>query len=249
MSQDTPTPPDSNNSAFPSTKKKGQSPEEIVYEHRYVKVVRGFEAKSRTKWERDGWEFLSEEQGMAQTTLSFRREKPKLSKLGILSAAGFALVLVAIITVGAINEGNSPSGSGQNQSDQNNSITEEPSPEKDLPTDEPTLEPEITEEPEPVGPVETLSQSNARSTAEDYINSSGFSRSGLIDQLKFEGYSTADATYAVDAIEVDWNEQAARTAQAYLDSSSFSRSGLYDQLIFEGYTSSQANFGLGAVGY
>ena len=41
---------------------------------------------------------------------------------------------------------------------------------------------------------------------------SGFSRSGLIDQLKYEGFSTEDATVAVDSITVDWNEQAARKA-------------------------------------
>jgi hypothetical protein len=163
-------------------------------------------------------------------------------------------LIAFFIVVGMVN-GPSDTPSSPEPSDTSNSSTDENvQPEV---TEEPTLEPEvtqepepeITEEPEPEGPVETLSQSNARSTAEDYIASSGFSRSGLIDQLKYEEYSTADATYAVDAIDVDWNEQAARTAQSYLDSSSFSRSGLYDQLIYEGFTSSQANFGLKAVGY
>jgi hypothetical protein len=67
--------------------------------------------------------------------------------------------------------------------------------------------------------------------------------------LEFEGYSTADATYAVDNIIVDWNEQAAKKAESYLEFSSFSKSGLYDQLIFEGFSSSQANYGVKAVGY
>ena len=127
-------------------------------------------------------------------------------------------------------------------------VTEEPVVVPEV-TEEPVPEPEVTEEPEPEGPVETLSQSNAVSTAYDYIEYSSFSRSGLIDQLKYEGYSNADATYAVDTIEVDWNEQAAKTAQSYLDTSSFSRSGLLDQLIYEGFTQSQANYGLSAVGY
>jgi host cell surface-exposed lipoprotein len=61
---------------------------------------------------------------------------------------------------------------------------------------------------------------------EDYLASQGFSRSGLIRQLKYEGYSVADATYAVDAIGVDWNKQAAKVAQDYLDTQGFSRSGL-----------------------
>ena len=92
-------------------------------------------------------------------------------------------------------------------------------------------------------PDETSGQANARRTASDYIDSSGFSRTGLIKQLKFEGYSLADATYGADAIGADWNEQAARTAADYLDSSGFSRSGLIEQLEFEGYTASQASYG------
>lgn len=125
-------------------------------------------------------------------------------------------------------------------------VTEEPTPEPEV-TVEP--EPEVTEEPEPAGPVETIGQSNAVDKANSYLDFSAFSRTGLIDQLEFEGFSTADATYAVDAITVDWNEQAAKKAESYLEFSSFSKSGLYDQLIFEGFTSSQANYGVKAVGY
>jgi hypothetical protein len=143
-------------------------------------------------------------------------------------------------------------GSGTPKADpapsENTMVTEDPTYEPEpVVTEEP--DPVVTEDPEPVGPVETMSQSNAVSTAEDYIQYSSFSRSGLIDQLKYEGFSTADSTYAVDNITVDWNEQAAQTAQEYLDTSSFSRDGLYDQLIYEGFSSSQANYGLDAVGY
>jgi hypothetical protein len=94
----------------------------------------------------------------------------------------------------------------------------------------------------------TTSQDNAVRTANDYLDTSAFSRSGLIHQLKFEGYSLADATYAVDTVSVDWNEQAAKSAQSYLDMSGFSRSGLIEQLEFEGYTSAQATYGVNAVG-
>jgi hypothetical protein len=91
---------------------------------------------------------------------------------------------------------------------------------------------------------ESSGQSNARRQAENYLDSQAFSRKGLIDQLEFEGYSTADATYAVDNVSVDWNEQAARKAAQYLDSQSFSRQGLLDQLLFEGFTRSQASYGV-----
>ena len=94
----------------------------------------------------------------------------------------------------------------------------------------------------------TVSQQNAVRSAESYLDTMAFSRSGLIDQLVFEGYSEADATFAVDSITVDWNEQARRSAESYLETMPFSRSGLIDQLMFEGYTQSQATYGVDAAG-
>ena len=95
----------------------------------------------------------------------------------------------------------------------------------------------------------TLAQQNAVGQAESYLSHSSFSRIGLIGQLEFEGYSTQDATFAVDFIAADWNQQAALKAESYLSHSSFSREGLYDQLIFEGFSDAEANSGLAAVGY
>lgn len=95
----------------------------------------------------------------------------------------------------------------------------------------------------------TPGQRNAIGSAEDYLAYSGFSRSGLIGQLEYEGYSTDEATFAVDHVAPDWNEQAARLAHDYLDYSSFSRQGLIDQLIYEGFTAAEAEAGVSAVGY
>ena len=102
---------------------------------------------------------------------------------------------------------------------------------------------EVSEEPSM-----TLSQENAVATAQDYLDYAAFSRNGLIEQLEFEKYSTADATFAVDYLSPDWNEQAAKAAQEYLDYSSFSRQGLIDQLVFEGYTQQQATYGVNQAG-
>ena len=94
----------------------------------------------------------------------------------------------------------------------------------------------------------TLSQQNALRSAQNYLDFTAFSRTGLIGQLEFEEYSTEDATWAVDRVEVDWNEQAAKSAANYLDFTSFSRSGLVDQLIFEGFTPEQAEYGVSQTG-
>jgi outer membrane biosynthesis protein TonB len=131
--------------------------------------------------------------------------------------------------------------------------TSEPAPE---PTPEPTTEPEPTEaaptsepapEPDPE-PVLTRSQQNATRKAGDYLDFTAFSRTGLIEQLEYEGFSTEDATFGVDALNVNWNEQAAKKAEDYLDLTAFSRSGLVDQLLYEGFTREQAEYGVSQTG-
>lgn len=76
-----------------------------------------------------------------------------------------------------------------------------------------------------------------------YLNAMAFSYSGLIEQLEYEGYSTEEATYAVDNCGADWKEQAAKKAEEYLKSMSFSKSGLIEQLEYEGFTHEQAVYG------
>jgi SOS response regulatory protein OraA/RecX len=94
---------------------------------------------------------------------------------------------------------------------------------------------------------ETVSQRNAKRSAQDYLRYSAFSRSGLIGQLKYEGFSEEDAAYAVDTINPNWNDQAVKETGAYLKSSAFSRSGLIGQLMYGGFTQEQAEFGVNGV--
>jgi len=105
--------------------------------------------------------------------------------------------------------------------------------------------PEATEAPPST---ETVSQENARRSAEQYLSNLAFSRQGLIDQLLYEGFDEADATYGTDAVGADWNEQAAKSAAQYLDGQAFSRQGLIDQLIYEGFTEEQATYGVDQTG-
>lgn len=95
----------------------------------------------------------------------------------------------------------------------------------------------------------TTGEKNALRSAKEYLAVMPFSYTGLINQLKFEGYSTEEATYGADNCGADWNEQAAKSAKSYLDIMSFSRSGLIEQLEFEGYTHEQAVYGAEANGY
>ncbi len=62
------------------------------------------------------------------------------------------------------------------------------------------------------------------------------SERGVYDQLTSEygeGFSPEAAQYAVDNLDVDWNEVALESARSYQDHMSMSRDAIYDQLVSE----------------
>lgn len=102
---------------------------------------------------------------------------------------------------------------------------------------------------EPAASSTTASQDNAVRKAKQYLSTGvGFSRAGLIKQLEFEKFSTEDATFGVDNVEVDWNAEAAAKAKSYNDLTPMSRDALITQLEFEGFTPEEAAFGATAIG-
>lgn len=123
-------------------------------------------------------------------------------------------------------------------------------------TSEPTATPEPTKTPESSTTSEpaatpsrtpdstvTTGQRDALKKAKSYLKYSSFSYNGLIGQLEYEGFSTEDATYAVDNCGADWDEQALLKAKSYLEHSAFSYKGLIEQLEYEEFTTSQATYG------
>jgi hypothetical protein len=167
------------------------------------------------------------------------RSRPWFKKKRILIPA--ALVAL-IVVVSAANAGGGESSPTTTTTTQESEVVDSTANDGAATEAEPAAPAEVE------APAETVSQSNARGSAQSYLGVLSFSRSGLITQLEFEGYSTADAEYGVDANSVDWLEQAAKSAQSYLDSSSFSRSGLIDQLIFEGFSPAEAEHGVNQTG-
>ena len=97
-------------------------------------------------------------------------------------------------------------------------------------------------------------QNNAVRSAKQYLSMQGFSRNGLIQQLSSdagEGYKIADATVAVDSLNIDWNQEAVKSARQYLSMQGFSCKGLIQQLSSsagERYTGSQATYGAKQAG-
>lgn len=169
----------------------------------------------------------------------------------VLIIVGGVVVLVCLGCTGislVSAMGQSVSNTSTPQVSDSDTPTAEPTPS---PTLSPTLQssPTPSPTPEPSEPELTLSQEQAIGSAQDYLDFTGFSRSGLIDQLEFEGFSTEDATFAVDYLDVDWMDQAVISAQSYMDNvGGFSRSSLISQLEFEGFTKEQAEHGADEVG-
>jgi SOS response regulatory protein OraA/RecX len=96
-------------------------------------------------------------------------------------------------------------------------------------------------------PAMTLGQENALRSAKEYLRMSGFSRSGLVHQLKHEGFSADEARIAVEAADPDWLDQAINAAKSYISSASFSRRSLVEQLNHDGFSDHDATAAADAV--
>jgi hypothetical protein len=93
----------------------------------------------------------------------------------------------------------------------------------------------------------------ALASAEGYLEYAAFSKQGLFEQLSSdygEGFTEAEAQYAVDHVDADWNKEAVESARSYLEHSPMSRDGLIEQLTSsygEGFTYEQAVYAVNKV--
>ncbi len=169
---------------------------------------------------------------------------------------GCLIVLAILVTLGVIGSLVKP---GKQAAPSSNMVASEAMRENtSVPSDAPAKANRVTsavEESESAPSVGLFGpQANAARSAQQYLNMTGFSRRGLIEQLSSDagnGYDVADATAAVDSLTVDWNEQAVRSARQYLDMTGFSCNGLIEQLSSDAgskYTKSQARYGAEQAG-
>lgn len=193
---------------------------------------------------------------MAYLVFSFFKKNGKMKKAGLGILAGFMLMIVwGVFDETPVKEDIKEPLADVKREDpkKDNLVAEVPIEEK--PVEEAPVK-EVPKEEVPVKensvetkPTESMGQKNAKASAKSYLNYTSFSRSGLIEQLEYEEYSNDDATYAVDAISVDWYEQAVLSAKSYLDYTSFSRGSLIEQLEFEGFSYEEAVYGVEENGY
>lgn len=85
-------------------------------------------------------------------------------------------------------------------------------------------------------------QEQALEEAQRIIDESPTTPSLLQDALKEQGFTDAHAEYALDNVEVDWQQQAVAVAGAWLAGSGFSKQGLHDGLANSGFTAEQATY-------
>ena len=171
--------------------------------------------------------------------------------------------IAALFVIGAIASGSSSTSTDNDEGGKSGSqvASNGKKSEKAEKETKAKKDPENVEKPEakpkppaqPAEPEMTSGQENALESAQNYVDMSGFSKKGLIQQLSSsagEGFSRADATFAAKHVDVNWKEEAVESAQGYLDMGSFSREGLIEQLSSsagEGFTLAQAQYAVDKV--
>jgi len=89
----------------------------------------------------------------------------------------------------------------------------------------------------------TSSQERALRSAQNSVDREGSSPLGLIQHLRYdEGFSKADAKFAVDHVRANWEEQAVDSAQERVDATDgYSPASLVAHLVWEsGFTKADA---------
>ncbi len=92
-----------------------------------------------------------------------------------------------------------------------------------------------------------MNRAQAVRAAKEYLQVKAFSLRGLVSQLKYDGFSTSDATYGARHSGANWLKEAVRAAKEYLEVKAFSFSGMVEQLEYDGFTHAQAVHGARAV--
>ena len=70
--------------------------DDVQYELKSVQAVRSTEARTTAKWEKLGWEFVSQDKGTLRTEITFRRAKRQLPWRLMVVAGGALAVLIAV---------------------------------------------------------------------------------------------------------------------------------------------------------
>lgn len=84
----------------------------------------------------------------------------------------------------------------------------------------------------------------ALSKAESYLKVGSYSLQGLQEQLKSDGFTKKEISYAIKNTKVNWKKQAEKKARSYLLADFYSKEELKGQLSFDKFTDKQVAYGL-----
>lgn len=119
--------------------------DDAQYEFRSVQTLRGTEARTVGKLQKEGWEFVSQSQEqLLRTKMTFRRLKPKQQPWRSWGVGAAAVVIIAVIAVGVISEGGGSAERATSPTEPALVTTEEPT---DAPSEEPSAASENSSPP------------------------------------------------------------------------------------------------------
>ena len=94
----------------------------------------------------------------------------------------------------------------------------------------------------------TSTEEQALETAQNRIDREGYGRLALVDTLRYEdGFSKADATFAVDNVRANWRQEAVERAQARIDGPPYTPTSLIAHVKQEGFSRDEAAFAVDHV--
>ena len=94
---------------------------------------------------------------------------------------------------------------------------------------------------------ETTALENAIESAEEYNKVLAYSKKGIIEKLKYEGFSEDIAECAVKSINANWKENCVRSAHSYLEIISYSKEELIHQLDYVGFTAEEIDYAMNQI--
>lgn len=151
---------------------------DVKYVTRSAKTVRGMEARTRTKLENEGWEFVSQTQGKVSSELNFRKPAPKTPWLVLGIIGGVLILLFAVIIVmSALTGGDDSPAEVAPTPTQTAVASSSPAPSPSV---------ELTRTPTPEAPVQPVTDTTVDALL-DQLNSADMGGIQVGDRFRFTG--------------------------------------------------------------
>lgn len=99
-------------------------------------------------------------------------------------------------------------------------------------------------------PLESLSENQVQAiqTAKDYLATIPLSQTELLQMLTVEDINLEDAEFALEYLDIDWNQEARKKAKEYCKHKiGFSKVKLKAQLLFDHFTEEEADFAVSHI--